>query len=172
MASEESQELVDSLAEMADAGDTAVVEILADAAKDELGKKLGKAGARNSKSDASKIQGIHDSSMALGASCPASDKAASDELAKRADEVAALQKSFDDLTVEKAVLIERVKTLEAMPAPAKAALRAVEKADDKDLALKATSELDEQIAKAATPEERAYLEIKKAQRSPMRLLAR
>ena len=87
---------------------------------------LQKAGARNSKSDQDKVQAMHDMSTELGASCGSEKSHSTDDLAKlqseNADLIAKLEK-YDALE-------KRVKELEAMPAPAKAALKVIEKSDD------------------------------------------
>ena len=165
MASEEASEVVAQLSALAQANGGAAVAVLEDAAADELGK----AGARNSKADQSKVQGIHDSAMALGANCPAPEKVDVGDLAKLATDLAvekaALAKSIEDLTIEKGALVERVKTLEALPATPKAALKAVDKFADREPTPSVLADLDAQIEKARTPDEKAFLEIKKVLRS-------
>ena len=95
--------------------------LLADNATD-----LQKAGARNSKTDQERIQKIHDMAAEIGALCGSEKSQGTDDLAKlQSEKVALIAKLEKYETLEK-----RVKELEAMPAPAKAALKVVEKADD------------------------------------------
>lgn len=90
---------------------------------------IAKAGARNSKGDAKKIQEIHDHSVDLGATCaqshqaPASAKAeTADDLAKAErlnDVLAKATEAIDKLTEDNADLRKRLGHLEAQTAPAK-----------------------------------------------------
>ena len=83
-----------------------------------------KAGNRNNKADQDRVQKMHDMAIELGASCGDSEKL------HKHDDVTKVQKELTD-TLEKNVQLEkRVKELEAMPQPAKAALKVVEKSDD------------------------------------------
>lgn len=100
---------------------------------------LTKAGARHSKSDLEKLQGIHDHAAAMGAACDTAKAAGSEDLAKRADEALA---KLTELTSERDTLQKRVKELEAQPTPAKGALKVVEKAADIGAAPTNTVELD------------------------------
>ena len=95
---------------------------------------MAKAGARNSKSDSERIQGIHDHSVSLGADCAASkaEKGEGDnmekiefeaELAKRDTEIADLKKNLGEVT-------DKLAKLEAQPAPGGPALKVVEKGED------------------------------------------
>jgi hypothetical protein len=94
-----------------------------------------KVGARNSKTDGERIAKIHDLSVELGHECAASKGAPAGDLSKGvsltkadfekaiADAVAPLQKALDES-------VERVRKLEAQPAPARIAIRAVSKGED------------------------------------------
>jgi hypothetical protein len=93
-----------------------------------------KVGARNSKADADRLAKIHDLAVELGHKCdatkgePAGDLSKGESLTKAdfekaiADAVAPLQKALDES-------VERVRKLEAQPAPARR-LRAVSKGED------------------------------------------
>lgn len=74
---------------------------------------LVKAGARNSKTDASRIQKAHDMMLELGAKCAAEKVAPPDDLAKSLSSALA-----------------RIDKLESQPRPARAVLRVVSKEDD------------------------------------------
>jgi hypothetical protein len=94
-----------------------------------------KVGARNSKADADRLAKIHDLAVELGHKCdatkgePAGDLSKGESLTKAdfekaiADAVAPLQKALDES-------VERVRKLEAQPAPTRVALRAVSKGED------------------------------------------
>ena len=95
-----------------------------------------KAGARNSKGDAAKIQSMHDSAVELGATCDTTaEKAAALEadnqrlakaLGDAAPKVERLVKTVEDLTAENA-------RLKAQPTPPKGAVMAVTKEGDSAL---------------------------------------
>ena len=120
-----------------DADDTAKVEIAA--AEEALAKleaaladPLVKIGARNSATDKSRINAIHEAAVSLGADCetakvePDADlqKADNETLTKLiADAVAPLKKALDEAQ-------SKITKLEEQPAPARVSLRAVSKADD------------------------------------------
>lgn len=88
--------------------------------------EVAKAGARNSKSDATMIQAMHDSCCTLGADC-ATDKAASGgDIAK----AAGLVIERDEALAKAATLTARVAELEAAPLNGKAILKALGKAED------------------------------------------
>jgi phage head maturation protease len=89
-----------------------------------------KAGARNARSDLDKIQGIHDHSVALGADCQGGSKKMSETQDIKKVEV--LEASLLKIESENADLKKRIEELEAQPAPAKGALKAVDKIDDTD----------------------------------------
>ena len=106
---------------------------------------LAKAGARNSKTDSEKIQGIHDHSVSLGAACAAAkaEKGEGDgmqkaelelELTKRDELIGGLQTTVEDLTGELAKVKDKLAKLEAEPAKGGPAARevptAVAKAED------------------------------------------
>lgn len=87
---------------------------------------LEKAGARHSKADMEKLQGIHDHSVAMGACCDSEKSTAPDALRKVVD----LEKQIGDVTTERDTLQKRVTELEAQPEPPKGALKVVEKSQD------------------------------------------
>jgi len=107
---------------------------------------IAKAGARNSKSDSDRIQGIHDHSVSLGAACAAAkaEKGEGDsmekaelelQLTKRDEEITGLKKTVDILTGDLKAINEKLAKLEAEPAPGGPAakeipVKAVEKAAD------------------------------------------
>jgi len=74
---------------------------------------LGKAGARHSREDLQRVQGIHDMAAALGADCSGSHDG-----------------DAGDVKAALASLLKRIEELERRPSPAKAALRSFEKSDD------------------------------------------
>lgn len=143
---------------------------------------LEKLGARNSKSDAEKIQAMHDHSVSLGAACAAKKAAEPDGLAKAADDLAkmtverdralglaeGLQKSYGDLT-DKVVKLTSI--VEAQPTPLHLQGRAITKAQD--TAGNDNQSLDgEGLAKvlaALAPEERALVLTKAAQMTPLKM---
>jgi hypothetical protein len=87
---------------------------------------LEKAGARNSKSDTAHLQGMHDSAVAMGASCGTDKADTTDDLAKLAH-ADALAKA---VTAATEPLAKRIAELEAMPAIPKAVLKVVGKEAD------------------------------------------
>ena len=100
-----------------------------------------KAGARNSKKDASAIQAMHDHAAALGAQCASTEKAATaDDIAKAEATTDAITKAttaLEAMTVTVSTLQKRISDLENSPAPPKGAvtphgLTAVSKAQDLD----------------------------------------
>jgi phage head maturation protease len=143
---------------------------------------LEKAGARNSKSDSERIQGIHDHAAALGATCSKAEKSAQgDDLQKAATEAqeaaaASLTKleeatgTITKLEAEKVDLQKRITELEAQPETPKGSLRVVEKGQD----IATTSEVKEPepIKKAdgsIDQEATALALIKHAQTQPVQL---
>lgn len=116
-----------------------------------------KAGARNSIGDQARIQEMHDTSVALGAHCPAIKVSAGGDLAKVSDE---LTKRFDrltdTLTTSLADLSKRLAAIESqpLPLPIAAQVRTVSKGEDGDA-------LD---ALLADPAALSILAIKLAQR--------
>lgn len=133
MSAEETDEMIASV--MASAPEGTIIEIIELAAKGDLAK----AGKRHSTADLKMIQGIHDSTADLGASCSGSDakKAAAGtiekavESAEPIEKVATLEKAVGDLTTERDTLQKRVAFLEAQPAPGKGVVRTtVTKTDD------------------------------------------
>lgn len=126
------QMVAEEVAELKE-GETAskAVTSLSDSAKG-LFKSLEKIGARNSKSDAEKIQSMHDNSVALGATCAAEDAEKHDhgELAKGDTALNKALGLVETLTQEVGALTKRLEHIESQPAPAKAVLKVVSKADD------------------------------------------
>lgn len=95
--------------------------------KSKLTEVIAKAGARNSKGDAAKIQTMHDHSVELGAACGDTAKGATADDIKK---VEGLEADIAKLTDERNNLTKRVKELEDQPAPSKAVLRVINKAED------------------------------------------
>ena len=102
---------------------------------------MAKAGARNSKKDASAIQAMHDHAAALGATCATTEKVASDDDIRKAeatsDAIAKATSALEAMTVTVGTLQKRISDLENSPAPPKGAvtphgLTAVSKAQDLD----------------------------------------
>ncbi len=109
---------------------------------------LGKAGARHSKADFARVQGIHDMAAALGAHCPGAsaddgddgdDEPGADEPdAKEAlaggrgvlAKLAAARRKLAELETANSALARRIAELEKRPEPGKAVLRTVDKAAD------------------------------------------
>lgn len=91
---------------------------------------LEKKGARNSKSDKTRIQGIHDHAMALGAGCSAGnvgkDGVVDGDLAKAVTENQALKDELAKAAIRIDTIVQtfekRIANLEAQPAPAKAVI--------------------------------------------------
>lgn len=130
MAAEESDELIAEADGGEGAADAVVVIEQAEQAGD-----VGKAGARHSKSDMAHVQGMHDSSVKLGAKCDAAEKADSAAGLEKADEIAkAIADGVEKATAEARELMQkmadRIKALEDQPMPAKGVLRAVSKGED------------------------------------------
>jgi hypothetical protein len=108
------------------------------------GDVLTKDGARNSKADLERIQSMHDTAVALGASChgvgcnchdseeadEAEEAAPTADLAKATGMLAKVQGELDLSKAENTTLRKRVAELEAQPAPGGPVLRAFSKADD------------------------------------------
>jgi len=111
---------------------------------------LDKVGARHSRVDLARVQGIHDMAAALGASCPGEldaddggagdDAEDADETAKRAwpalrARLSAAERRVEVLQKANSELAGRIAALEQRPAEGKAVLRSVEKAADQAGAL-------------------------------------
>lgn len=103
--------------------------------KASLTETIAKAGARNSKADKEKLQQMHDHSVSLGADC--GGKAEKHDHADDIKKVASLEEAITKLegdvakvSQERDEAVAKVTKLEAMPAPAKGALRAIGKSDD------------------------------------------
>jgi len=85
---------------------------------------LGKVGARHSREDLKRVQGIHDMAAALGADCPGNHDG------DAGDTKSALAAELQGTREQLAKLLKRVEELEKRPAAAKAALRSFDKSDD------------------------------------------
>ncbi len=113
--------------------------------------QFGKAGARNSAADLTRIQNLHDTSVELGAQCGSQKSMRG-----------ALEKRFDDLASKIDDLLLRVKNIESQPLPLPLAgrPRAISKREDGGL------QDDDSIEKLlADPDSLALLAIKMAQRN-------
>lgn len=143
--------------------------------------RMAKAGARNSKADANRIQAIHDAAGELGACC-ASDEAAlgkaaevvaeNEQLNKALSEalprftalteqVESLRTERDSDRAEMAKMAEQIATLSGQPAPTKidqALMR--EKADDNGSLAKDAGSEEEELAKMTPKQRAAALEAK------------
>jgi phage head maturation protease len=126
---------------------------------------LQKAGARNSKGDFERIQGIHDHSVSLGADCSSKKAEGADDLQKvhneTLDKVTSLETELTKVQGEKETLEKRVKELEAQPAPAKGVLKVVEKGQD----ISPVTEAVEPVKKSDGSENDVATEIKKIHRA-------
>ena len=101
---------------------------------------VAKVGARNSAEDLARIQDMHDTSVALGATCHAIKVQASPDLAKVGDDLARIAEGLakrldglgESLTKTLAELAARLKTIEEqpLPLPFAGAARAVAKDED------------------------------------------
>ena len=124
-------------------------------------EQAAKVGARHSKVDLARVQGIHDMAAALGACCPGGDSEDADEGADAAggedadggddaDEsvdkraaaptrarLAAAERQVEALAKANASLTRRIAALEQRPLEGKAVLRAVDKSADRDGAAEA-----------------------------------
>jgi hypothetical protein len=147
-----------------------------------------KAGARNSKSDAAKIQGMHDSAVELGATCGDAAKATqADDLAKAqtenerltkalvdaAPQIEALAKRLDEQATVNADLKKRLEQVENEPAMPRTAgsARAIVKADDvanaePKLGAVTKADMDSYLA-SLSDHDRAMLLTKAALQLPM-----
>jgi hypothetical protein len=118
---------------------------------------LHKRGARNSAADLERIQGLHDLSVDLGASCAAS----------KAAPPGGLEKRFDTLTATLADVLERVKRIEAQPLPLPLSGRTRTIAKSQDIGAADEPPLD---ALLADPDALSLLAIKLAQRNGRRFM--
>ncbi|MFH6786310.1 MULTISPECIES: hypothetical protein [Methylobacterium] len=145
------------------------------------GQALAKVGARNNKSDAEKIQGVHDHAVALGATCGAEKAAGGDGLAKGADLVEVVRAELAKVTGERDALKKAVtdqimpaiamlqKMIGDQPVPRHLVGRAVTKGAEGAAEL-VSDEQAVQLLARMTSEERATLMIKVAQANPQQLL--
>jgi hypothetical protein len=111
---------------------------------------LSKLGARNSAEDQTRIQGVHDTSVELGATCHSQKHA-----------VGGLEKRFEAIAAKLDDLLARVKNIESQPLPLPLAgrARAVAKTEDNTFETEAEAE-----PASADRDALALLAIKKAQR--------
>lgn len=175
-ATEEATELVGVKEADASGADAAVAVLIAACAPTgDLHKNfepLFKAGARHSKADSARLQGIHDHSVSMGASC-------GEGMAKVADvgdlrknntdllaKVSTLEATNGDLLKKNMELEERVTTLSAMPAVPKGVTRAVPAKEKDDTLSKATETTTEG---AAEPSVRDLIRKAHAQPQIMKL---
>ena len=97
---------------------------------------LGKTGARNSAADTDRLQKAHDLLIELGAACPKTGTAAGngqqdgEEVEKILAENDGLRKSVESTGARLDALVAKVAEIGARAAPAKAAVRAIGKAED------------------------------------------
>ena len=113
--------------------------------KGDENKEIVKAGARNSKDDANRIQGMHDAAVALGASCATADDGDTDKSAKVSDvqkadivtksddlqKLDAMAKELDELKGKNTELEKALSEIAAMPRERKAAvMNAISKSED------------------------------------------
>ena len=195
MATEEVAELLASLKETSpdidvliiddDADVVALAQPIVDLVKADTAM-MEKAGARHSKADMSKLQGIHDHAAAMGAKCDSGncEKAAdAEDLEKVTAERDGLSKALTDALPQIEGLAKRlddqaqeIEILKAQPMPPKAAGSAlatpVEKQADStgiaDQTAKAPTQIDMEKWFAALPEaERAHLAMKAAMANPI-----
>ncbi|MET7242490.1 hypothetical protein ABZT49_03920 [Methylobacterium sp. EM32] len=145
------------------------------------GRALAKVGARNSRSDLDKIQGVHDHAVALGATCGAAKAAGGDALAKGADLVEvvraelakvagerdALQKAVTDRIMPELAKLQKM--IGDQPVPRHLVGRAVTKGAEGTTEPVSDEQAVQLLAKM-TSEERATLMIKVAQANPQQLL--
>jgi hypothetical protein len=92
-------------------------------------------GSRHSAGDLKRIQDIHDHCAALGCRCEAVEKGDSPDVTRIASletDLTAAKTEITTLTKDKTDLIERVKALEAEPAPAKGPLNTIAVTKEKD----------------------------------------
>ena len=145
------------------------------------GKALAKVGARNSRSDAEKIQNVHDHAVALGATCGAEKATGAGALAKGADIVEAVRAELAKVTGERDALAKAVSDqimpeltklrtmIGNMPVPRHLAGRAVTKGAEGGAEPIGDDQAVQLLAKMS-PEDRATLMIKVAQANPQQLL--
>ncbi|UHC16058.1 hypothetical protein LRS73_26865 [Methylobacterium currus] len=145
------------------------------------GRALAKVGARNSRSDLEKIQGVHDHAVALGATCGAGKAAGGDALAKGAELVEVVRAELTKVTgerdaLQKAVtdqIMPAIATLQKMigdqPVPRHLVGRAVTKGAEGGPE-PVTDEQALQLLARMSPDERATLLIKVAQANPQQLV--
>lgn len=152
-------------------------------------ERLEKVGARNSKSDAEKLQKAHDALVELGVACKAvstDDNAEESEAQKMhkmveterdtlREENAKLQKQIEDSVPAIAKLTAEIKKLKDQPGPsAPRGSFAVDKVNDRagSTAAAVTPATVEELLAKMTPDERTNLLIRVAQGQPQQLLDR
>jgi len=150
-----------------------------DGIEEQVAFRLRKVGARNSQADLALIQAIHDSAVALGASCSADDDGeggdeamdsagADDDGADKAARIGNLAKVRGELSKlldERDALKKRVAELESRPVPGGPALRALSKGQD--VALAAEQDAVAKIEAMPDGEAKSLALIKLAHRHPM-----
>ena len=100
-----------------------------------MAEGLHKVGARHSKEDLSRVQGIHDMAAALGADCPGAHADDGEDEPDEDDKHAMAKlhrarRKVAELETANSVLARRVAELERRPEPGKAVLRTVDKSAD------------------------------------------
>lgn len=173
MAMEETAELLADIAEagMEPAGyptmDYYCAAAITDLAKADT-ELMEKAGKRNSKGDAGKIQSMHDNSVQLGATCEvgadkveclaAENKRLNKAFGDALPQIETLTKAFETQTEELAKANARVAVLEALPVPPKGVVTASKESDSEG----GLSKVDEPKVEL-TRVEKANLILRKAQ---------
>ena len=136
---------------------------------------LVKTGARNSKADASQLQQAHDLLSNLGAKCDdGSDGQDEDDVGKLKVENAGLRKSMTDVEARLETVLVKVAEMGKRAAPAKAALRSVEKSEDTGggaTHAKATPEQAMIALKALPAAEQAAILMKLALANPVAVIS-
>jgi len=114
MMTEESTEAMAALQASLDALPPAAAAVMESAAKVE---DMAKAGARNNKTDQSRIQAIHDHAASLGAHCPEHEGGGLPSMVKIAGELTSMRSRLTDAIAENDVMQKRIRELEGEPAP-------------------------------------------------------
>jgi hypothetical protein len=164
MAREEVAEAIAGLPEVetviilaGDAPVMALCESIVDMVKAD-GDLMEKAGARNSKGDAAKLQSMHDNCVALGATCDAAaekaDLVADNERLNKAfgdtvPRIEALVETTTRLTAERDEALAKAAKLELLPAPPKGGILEVSKEEDGGGAPLAKSDTTDPLAAIA-----------------------
>ncbi len=120
------------------------VEAVTPELKAQAAAELRKAGARNSKADAARIQAVHDHACDLGAACKAAAMAAAEPTRALAKGDEPMSKQLAETTATLGKALERLAKLEAQPMPVRGVIKmvAVGKQDDvSSVALSAAEQL-------------------------------